>query len=157
LDPSYRSHVKRFLWHLEQKGSSWSQLVPDKKDSRPLKLEERVNEGIAAHTVDSQTRTAINEAFGFAILSESNSRRVAGAQASQPAGSSSGQGPLASTSSRAVANLEDWSEVRGRGWNRGDLFTIVENGERIEVRVLRTRQRDDPLVETDFRRNLQGG
>ncbi|CAB3774379.1 hypothetical protein [Paraburkholderia humisilvae] len=72
LDPVYRSSVNRFLVHLEEQGQSWSQLVP--AGSGPGALEPAVNEGIRHHGLQTNTRAAINRAFGFKLQSKAEKR-----------------------------------------------------------------------------------
>ncbi|MFC7633793.1 hypothetical protein [Paraburkholderia humisilvae] len=69
LDQAYRSNVKWFLVHLEEQGQSWSQLVPagSGAGARPAALEQAVNEGIRHHGLSTNTRAAINQAFGFKL------------------------------------------------------------------------------------------
>jgi type II secretory pathway component PulM len=69
LNKVYRSNINRFLVHLEAQGRSWSQLVPagGGADTRPAALEQAVNEGIRHHGLQSNTRTALNQAFGFQL------------------------------------------------------------------------------------------
>ncbi|MFM0069323.1 hypothetical protein, partial [Paraburkholderia aspalathi] len=71
LSQTYRSHVSRFLCHLEQKGSSWSHLVPANSGARPAALEQAVNAGIRDHGLQPSTRAALNRAFGLALQAES--------------------------------------------------------------------------------------
>jgi type II secretory pathway component PulM len=72
LNYRYGSNVKRFLVHLEEQGQSWSQLVPagSGPGARPAALEQAVNEGIRQHGLQSSTRAAINQAFGFKLQSK---------------------------------------------------------------------------------------
>ncbi|CAB3775073.1 hypothetical protein LMG29542_08455 [Paraburkholderia humisilvae] len=76
LDPVYRSSVNRFLVHLEEQGQSWSQLVPagSGPGARPAALEQAVNEGIRHHGLQTNTRAAINRAFGFKLQSKAEKR-----------------------------------------------------------------------------------
>jgi type II secretory pathway component PulM len=76
LDHAYRSSVNRFLVHLEERGQSWSQLVPagSGAGARPTALEQAVNEGIRQHGLQSNTRAAINRAFGFKLQSKAEKR-----------------------------------------------------------------------------------
>ncbi|WP_217478188.1 hypothetical protein, partial [Paraburkholderia humisilvae] len=69
LVQAYRSCVRRFLVHLEEQGQSWSQLVPagSGAGTRPAALEQAVNEGIRHHGLQTRTRTALNQAFGFKL------------------------------------------------------------------------------------------
>jgi type II secretory pathway component PulM len=69
LERRYRSSVKRFLVHLEEQGQSWSQLVPagSGPGARPAALEQAVSEGMWHHGLQSNTRAAINQAFGFKL------------------------------------------------------------------------------------------
>ncbi|WP_175233344.1 hypothetical protein, partial [Paraburkholderia humisilvae] len=72
LDRRYRSSVRRFLVHLEEQGQSWSQLVPTGSGAgaRPAALEQAVSEGIRHHGLQTNTRAALNEAFGFTLQSK---------------------------------------------------------------------------------------
>ncbi|MFC0693248.1 hypothetical protein [Paraburkholderia humisilvae] len=76
LTQVYRSCVNRFLVHLEEQGQSWSQLVPTGSGAgaRPAALEQAVNEGIRHHGLQTNTRAAINRAFGFDLQSEAEMR-----------------------------------------------------------------------------------
>ncbi|MGF6292659.1 Ulp1 family isopeptidase [Paraburkholderia youngii] len=72
LSRQYRSHINRFLCHLEQQGRTWSQLVPTgTTDPRPAALEQVVNAGIRDQSIHTSTRAALNEAFGFGLQGES--------------------------------------------------------------------------------------
>ncbi|MFM0069449.1 hypothetical protein, partial [Paraburkholderia aspalathi] len=71
LSQMYRSHVSRFLCHLEQQGSSWSDLVPANSGVRPAALEWAVNAGIRDYGLHGSTRAALNRAFGLALQGES--------------------------------------------------------------------------------------
>ncbi|MFC7632795.1 hypothetical protein ACFQVB_34695 [Paraburkholderia humisilvae] len=79
LDPVYRSNVNRFLVHLEEQGQSWSQLVPagSGPGARPAALEQAVNEGMRHHGLQHNTRTALNQAFGFTLRSDIKKVRLA--------------------------------------------------------------------------------
>jgi type II secretory pathway component PulM len=79
LDQVYRYSVNRFLMHLEEQGQSWSQLVPagSGPGARPAALEQAVNEGIRHHGLQSKTRAAINQAFGFTLQGDSKMARLA--------------------------------------------------------------------------------
>ncbi|MFC7632891.1 hypothetical protein [Paraburkholderia humisilvae] len=79
LDPVYRSNVNRFLAHLEEQGQSWSQLVRagTGAGARPAALEQAVNEGIRHHGLQPNTRTAINQAFGFKLQGDIQRVRLA--------------------------------------------------------------------------------
>ncbi|MFC7633769.1 hypothetical protein ACFQVB_40480 [Paraburkholderia humisilvae] len=72
LDHRYRSSVTRFMMHLEEQGQSWSQLVPAGSGAGacPAALEQAVNEGIQHHGLQTNTRAAINQAFGFKLQSK---------------------------------------------------------------------------------------
>jgi hypothetical protein len=76
LDQAYRSRVNRFLVHLEELGQSWSQLVPTGSGvgARPAALEQAVTEGIRHHGLQTGTRAAINQAFGFKLQSKAEER-----------------------------------------------------------------------------------
>ncbi|WP_175233609.1 hypothetical protein, partial [Paraburkholderia humisilvae] len=70
LDHRYRSSVKRLLVYLEERGQSWSQLVPAGSSgagARPAALEQAINEGIRHHGLQTSTRAALNQAFGFRL------------------------------------------------------------------------------------------
>ncbi|WP_175865714.1 hypothetical protein [Burkholderia cepacia] len=71
LRTEYRSNINRFLCHLEQQDSSWSQLVPTADDRRPAALEQAVNAGIRYHGLQDGTRAALNQAFGLLLQGES--------------------------------------------------------------------------------------
>jgi hypothetical protein len=73
LSPPYRSNINRLLIHLEERGLSWSQLVPagSGPDARHSELEQTVNEGIRQNALHPGTRAAISRAFGFGIRGES--------------------------------------------------------------------------------------
>ncbi|MFC7632731.1 hypothetical protein ACFQVB_34200 [Paraburkholderia humisilvae] len=75
----YRSNVKRFLAHLEEQGQSWSQLVPagSGAGARPAALEQAVNEGIRHHGLRTNTRAALNQAFGFRLQGDIKKARLA--------------------------------------------------------------------------------
>ncbi|MFC7633713.1 hypothetical protein ACFQVB_40095 [Paraburkholderia humisilvae] len=79
LGPTYRSNVKWFLVHLEEQGQSWSQLVPagSGAGARPAALEQAVNEGIRHHGLQHNTRTALNQAFGFKLQGDTRRVRLA--------------------------------------------------------------------------------
>jgi type II secretory pathway component PulM len=79
LDQAYRSNVKWFLVHLEEQGQSWSQLVPagSGPGSRPVALEQAVNEGIRHHGLQTNTRAALNQAFGFKLQGDIKKVRLA--------------------------------------------------------------------------------
>ncbi|WP_188868806.1 hypothetical protein, partial [Pseudomonas asuensis] len=76
LNSNDRSSINRFLCHLEQQGQTWSQLRPDPTDLRPAGLESAVNEGISQHGLPSQTRAALNRAFGLVLVGESGQVRL---------------------------------------------------------------------------------
>ncbi|MFC6478741.1 hypothetical protein ACFQDN_22510 [Pseudomonas asuensis] len=67
LTPQERSHINRFLCHLEQQGQTWSQLRPDPTDPRPAALERAVNKGVSQHGLNRGTRAALNGAFGLEL------------------------------------------------------------------------------------------
>jgi hypothetical protein len=67
LSQPYRSHINRFLCHLEQQDSSWSDLVPADSGERPAALEQVVNAGIRDHSLDRGTRAALNRAFRYTL------------------------------------------------------------------------------------------
>ncbi|WP_188868672.1 hypothetical protein, partial [Pseudomonas asuensis] len=71
-----RSHINRFLCHLEQQGQTWSQLRPDPTDLRPAGLERAVNEGISQHGLHNQTRAVLNREFGLVLVGESGQMRL---------------------------------------------------------------------------------
>jgi predicted phosphoadenosine phosphosulfate sulfurtransferase len=71
LIPQYRSHIKRFLYHLEQQGKSWSDLVPADSGERPDALEQAVNAGMRDHGLNPGTRATLNRAFRLSLLAES--------------------------------------------------------------------------------------
>jgi type II secretory pathway component PulM len=79
LNKVYRSNINRFLAHLEEQGQSWSQLVPagGGAGARPAALEQAVNEGIRHHALQSNTRAALNQAFGFKLQGNTGIVRVA--------------------------------------------------------------------------------
>jgi predicted phosphoadenosine phosphosulfate sulfurtransferase len=79
LDPVYRSRVNRFLLHLEEQGQSWSQLVPagSGPGARPAALEQAVSEGIRNHGLPTNTRAALNQAFGFNLQGDTKKVRLA--------------------------------------------------------------------------------
>jgi translation elongation factor EF-1beta len=77
LSPPHRSHINRFLCHLEQQDSSWSDLVPADSGERPDALEQAVNAGMRDHGLDRGTRAALNRAFGLFLLAESGRVRLA--------------------------------------------------------------------------------
>jgi succinylglutamate desuccinylase len=77
LIPPYRSHIKRFLGHLEQQGKSWSDLVPADSGVRPAALEQAVNAGIRDHDLHTTTRAALNQAFRLVLQAESGLVRLA--------------------------------------------------------------------------------
>ncbi|MFM0069302.1 hypothetical protein, partial [Paraburkholderia aspalathi] len=68
LNQTYRSRVSRFLCHLEQQSSSWSRLVPANSGVRPAALERAVNAGIRDHGLQTNTRAALNQAFGYSLI-----------------------------------------------------------------------------------------
>ncbi|WP_217478228.1 hypothetical protein, partial [Paraburkholderia humisilvae] len=74
LGKAYRSSVNRFLAHLEEQGQSWSQLVAVGSGARPAALEQAVNEGIRHHGLQTNTRAALNQAFGFRLQSKAEKR-----------------------------------------------------------------------------------
>jgi type II secretory pathway component PulM len=78
LDPRYDSNVRRFLVHLEEQGQLWSQLVPagSGPGARPAALEQAVNEGIRRHGLQTNTRAALNQAFGFTLRGDANYIRL---------------------------------------------------------------------------------
>ncbi|MFM0069437.1 hypothetical protein, partial [Paraburkholderia aspalathi] len=69
LISAYRSNINRFLCHLEQQDSSWSDLVPTNSGARPAALEQAVNAGIRDHGLHASTRAALNQAFGYSLIS----------------------------------------------------------------------------------------
>jgi hypothetical protein len=71
LSSPYRSHINRFLYHLEQQGKSWSDLVPADSGEHPAALEQAVNAGIHDHGLNSGTRAALNRAFELFLQAES--------------------------------------------------------------------------------------
>ncbi|MFC0692359.1 hypothetical protein, partial [Paraburkholderia humisilvae] len=79
LDQVYRSRVNRFVVHLEEQGQSWSQLVPTGSGAgaRPAALEQAVSEGIRHHGLPTNTRAAINQAFGFKLQGDIKKVRLA--------------------------------------------------------------------------------
>jgi hypothetical protein len=77
LSSSYRSRINRFLCHLEQQGSSWSDLVPADSDVRPAALEQAVNAGMRDHVLKPGTRAALNQAFRLVLQAESGLVRLA--------------------------------------------------------------------------------
>ncbi|WP_429496237.1 Ulp1 family isopeptidase [Paraburkholderia youngii] len=78
LSTPYRSHINRFLCHLEQQRRTWSDLVPTgTTDPRPAALEQVVNAGIRDHGLHASTRAALNEAFGFRLQGESGIVKLA--------------------------------------------------------------------------------
>jgi hypothetical protein len=66
---SYYSNVSRFFCHLEQTMQSWSLLVPavSVASARPPLLEQAVTRAIGEYGLSSNSRAAINKAFGFAL------------------------------------------------------------------------------------------
>ncbi|MFC7632651.1 hypothetical protein ACFQVB_33675 [Paraburkholderia humisilvae] len=79
VDHRYRSSVNRFLAHLEEQGQSWSQLVAagSGAGARPAALEQAVNEGIRHYGLQTNTRAAINQAFGFKLQGDMKKVRLA--------------------------------------------------------------------------------
>ncbi|WP_188868790.1 hypothetical protein, partial [Pseudomonas asuensis] len=71
LNKLERSHINRFLCHLEQQGQTWSQLWPDPTDPRPAGLERAVNEGINNHGLQPGTRSSLNREFGLVLVAQS--------------------------------------------------------------------------------------
>jgi hypothetical protein len=84
LSQPHRSSINRFLCHLEQQGSSWSDLVPADNDVRPAALEQAVNAGIRAG-LHENTRAALNQAFRLSLLAESGRVRLAPVRAEHTA------------------------------------------------------------------------
>jgi hypothetical protein len=65
LSSQHRSRINRFLCYLEQQDSSWSDLVPADSGEHPAALEQAVDAGMRDHGLDTGTRTALNQAFGY--------------------------------------------------------------------------------------------
>lgn len=65
LSRQYRSHIRRFLCYIEQRGSSWPAIVPVSGNTRLDALERAVNSGIQRQSLHTSTRAALNQAFGY--------------------------------------------------------------------------------------------
>jgi hypothetical protein len=117
----YRSDINRLLVHLEKQGLSWPQLVPGNSapGTRPLALEQAINEGIGHHGLHPGVRTAVNRIFGFTIQGKSEIFRRSPVlqqhtdlMAALPAGLSA---PYRSDINRLLVHLEkqdlSWSQL----------------------------------------------
>jgi hypothetical protein len=67
VNKTYKSHIKRFLYRLEEQGRMWSQLVPDESVVRPPALDQEITAGISDESLRGGTRLALNLAFGFQL------------------------------------------------------------------------------------------
>lgn len=68
LNSTYRHRVKAVLLHLQELKTSWENVgAAHTLDSRPLQLEEIVNEGVLYGALTSNARAALNEAFSLAL------------------------------------------------------------------------------------------
>jgi hypothetical protein len=71
LRPTYRACIPHLLGYIESLGTSWAALVPDQGNPVQLQLEEFVNDAIARGQIRSETRPALNSAFGFTLRARS--------------------------------------------------------------------------------------
>jgi hypothetical protein len=58
---------------------------------------------------------------------------------------------------RPIVQLQDWDAVRQRGWNAGDRFSVVIDGQQAFFEVARHLQHGDDLDKEDFRPIIMGG